>query len=165
VRTIMSPGKGIRKELINMYMYEIYQIANQLLLSTFDGKLYLKEFLITDKEFIIPYVYNGTESPDISFASSAQQATITSALSLAILSKLVDKYGVYTPDELDNTLAPNTRNSFIEVLMKQMRYVGIVQTILITQDPARYVGLPNVGFIKFPGGEDLNKKHLDIIEV
>lgn len=165
VRSIMSPGKGIRKELINLYMYEIYQITNQLLLNTFDGKLYLKEFLITDKEFIIPYVYNGTESPDISFASSAQQATITSALSLAILSKLIDKYGVYTPDELDNTLAPTVRDSYIDVLLKHARYVGLTQIILITQDPERYIKYPNAVFIKFPGGASLDQKGLDIIEV
>ncbi|MCM1531925.1 MAG: hypothetical protein NC114_06595 [Ruminococcus flavefaciens] len=163
VRAIMSPGKGIRKELINLYMYEIYQIANQLLLNTFDGKLYLKEFLITDKEFIIPYVYNGTESPDISFASSAQQAIISSAISLAILSKLVDKYGIYTPDELESPLNPAMKDGYINILVKQMHYVGITQAIMITQHPKHYEPY-NVGYICFPGAE-LDSKNLDFIEI
>ncbi|MCM1230150.1 MAG: hypothetical protein NC489_08455 [Ruminococcus flavefaciens] len=163
VRAIMSPGKGIRKELINLYMYEIYQIANQLLLNTFNGKLYLKEFLITDKEFIIPYVFNGVESPDISFASSAQQAIITSAIGLAILSKLVDKYGIYTPDELESPLNPAMKDEYINILVKQMHYVGITQAIMITQHPKQYEPY-NVGYICFPGAE-LDGKNLDFIEI
>lgn len=163
VRAIMSPGKGIRKELINLYMYEIYQVANQLLINTFGGKLYLKEFLITDKEFIIPYVFNGVESPDISLASSAQQAIIASAISLAILSKLVDKYGIYTPDELDSPLNPAAKTAYIDILIKQMHYVGITQAIMITQHPKQYEPY-DVGYICFPGAE-LDGKNLDIIEI
>lgn len=163
VRAVMSPGKGIRKVLINMYMYEIYLTANQLLLHTFDGKLYLKEFVITDKEFSIPYVYNGTESPDISYASSAQQATIATAISLAILSKLIDKYGVYTPDELDAPMSPSRKAEFINVLIRQMHYIGITQAIMITQNPKQYEPY-NVGFICFPGAE-LDGQSLDVIEI
>lgn len=163
IRTIMFPGKGIRKELINLYMYEIYQIANQLLLDTFDGKLYLKEFIITDKEFIIPYVYNGVESPDISFASSAQQATISSAMSLAILSKLVDKYGIYTPDEIEGPLNPRAKATYINSLVRWMHYIGITQAIMITQSPKEYEAY-NVGYICFPGAE-LDGKNLNVIEI
>lgn len=163
IRLIMSPGKGIRKELINLYMYDIYQITNQLLLDTFDGKLYLKEFIITDKEFIIPYVYNGVESPDISFASSAQQVTISSALSLAILSKLVDKYGIYTPDEIEGPLNPKAKATYINSLVRWMHYIGITQAIMITQSPKQYETF-NVGYLCFPGAE-LDGKNLNLIEV
>lgn len=152
IRSIIAPGKGIRKELIGIYMHDICTIANQLLLNTFDGKLYLKEFLITDKEFIIPYVYNGSEGSDISYASSAQQATISAAISLAILSKLVDKYGIYTGDEMDNTLNPKGKREFINILASQMRYVGLTQAFIITQSPSYYQGY-NAGFICFPGAE------------
>lgn len=164
IRSIVAPGKGVRKELINIYMYDIYTIANQLLLNTFDGQLYLKEFVITDKAFIIPYVYNGTEAPDISVASGAQKTAIISAISLAILSKLVDKYGIYTGDEQDNTLNPKNKSSFIDTLTKQLRYVGITQAFIITQEPSRYESLPDVGFICFPGGEISNKGN-DVIYI
>lgn len=163
VRAITSPGKCIRKELINLYMYEIYQIANQLLLNTFGGKLYLKEFLITDKEFIIPYVYNGVESPDIVFASGAQQSTIASAISLAILSKLIDRYGIYTPDEIESTMNPALKTEYIGTLVRQMHYVGITQAIMITQHPKQYEAY-NVGYLCFPEAE-LDGKNLDIIRV
>lgn len=164
IRNIVAPGKGIQKELINIYMYEIYQVANDLLLNTFDGKLYLKEFLITDKEFTIPYVFNGSESPDISFASSAQQAMIASAINLAILSKMVDKYGICTLDELDGPLNPKNKAASIEILTKQMRYVGIAQSFIITQEPRYYEPYADVGVICFPGGE-VNGKELDVIYV
>jgi len=152
IRSMVSPGKGVRRELIDIYMYDICTIANQLLLNTFDGKLYLKEFMITDKEFIIPYVYNGSEGSDISFASSAQKSTIASAINLAILSKLVSKYGIYTGDEQDGPLNPKNKREFIPFMLSQMRYVGIIQSFIISQEPSYYEPY-DVGVICFPGGE------------
>jgi len=159
IRSIIAPGKGIRKELIGIYMYDICTIANQLLLNTFDGKLYLKEFIITDKEFVIPYVYNGSEGSDISYSSSAQQATISVAISLAILSKLVDRYGIYTGDEMDNTLNPKGKRGFINILTSQMKYVGLTQAFIVTQSPSYYQGY-NTAFICFPGAEVDQKEDL-----
>ena len=163
IRSIVSPGKGVRRLLTDIYMYDICNIANQLLLNTFDGKLYLKDFIITDKEFTIPYVFNGSEGSDISFASSSQQATIASAISLAILSKLVDKYGIYTTDEQDGPLAPKNKGAFIRILTEQMQHVGIEQAFIITQEPSYYEPY-GAGIIAFPGAE-LSSKDLDIIRV
>ena len=165
MKAIVQPGKGIRKELINIYMYDIFQLANQLLLDTFDGKLYLKEFFISDKEFIIPYVFRGEESPDISYASSSQQSTISIALSLAIISKLIDKYGVIAIDEADRTLSAENKAVFAEILMKRMRVLGIKQSFVITHSPEFYsVDNESMGIIAFPGSK-FNKKENDYIEV
>ena len=153
IRSIVQPGKGIRKELINMYMYDIYQTANQLLLNTFNGNLYLKEFVITDKEFIIPYVFNGVEGDDISMASSSQQAAIAISLSMAILSKIMVEYGVVCFDEADATFSPANREIFIEIITTQMRYIGINQAFFVTQHASEYEGQDNVGFLTFPGGK------------
>lgn len=162
IRSIIQPGKGIRKELINIYMYDIYQTANELLLSTFNGNLYLREFIITDKEFTIPYVYNGSEGFDISYASSAQQSIITTAISLAVISKMVDKYGIIAADELDRALSPAHKEVFIDILTKQARYIGINQLIMISHSPEYYEPY-DVGFICFPGGK-LHGKNLDVIK-
>lgn len=164
IRTIAQPGKGIRKELINIYMYDIYQTANQLLMNTFDGKLYLKEFIITDKEFTIPYVYNGSEGSDIAYASSSQQSTIAMALSLAIISKMIDKYGIVAIDEADRALSPENKAIFIDILAKQMRYIGISQAFVITHSPEYYEAAGDVGFLAFPGAK-LNRKSIDCIDV
>lgn len=163
LRAIAQPGKGIRKELINIYMYDIYQTANQLLLNTFEGKLYLKEFIITDKEFVIPYVYNGAEGSDIAYASSSQQSTIAMALSLAIMSKLIDKYGVVAIDEADRALSAENKAIFIEILTKQLKYIGVSQAFVITHSPEYYMN-GDTGFLLFPGSK-IDKKGLDYIEV
>lgn len=163
LRSIAQPGKGIRKELINIYMYDIYQTANQLLLNTFEGKLYLKEFIITDKEFVIPYVYNGAEGSDIAYASSSQQSTIAMALSLAIMSKLIDKYGVITIDEADRALSAENKAIFIDILTKQLKYIGVSQAFVITHSPEYYMN-GDTGFLLFPGSK-VDKKGLDYIEV
>lgn len=153
IRSIVQPGKGIRKELINLYMYDIYQTANQLLLNTFNGNLYLKEFVISDKEFVIPYVFNGVEGDDISLASSSQQAAIAISLSMAILSKIMVDYGVVCFDEADATFSPANREIFIDIITTQMRYIGINQAFFVTQHASEYEGQDNVGFLTFPGGK------------
>ena len=151
IRSILLPGKGIRKELINIYMYDIYKTANQLLLHTFNGNLYLKEFVITDKEFIIPYVYNGTVSPDVALASSSQQSAIAISISMAILSKVLSNYGIVCFDEADAAFSPANREIFIDILTTQLSFIGIKQAFFITHHPGEYSGY-HAGFLQFPGG-------------
>ena len=163
MKNIIQPGKGLRKELINLYMFDIFQLANDLLLNTFYGKLYLREFIITDKEFIIPYVYNGTEASDIAYASSSQQAMISMALSLAIISKLIDKYGVLGIDEADRTLSAENKAIFVETLAKQLKLVGINQAFIISHSPEFYESY-DIGILAFPGAK-FNKKESEYYEI
>lgn len=167
MRSLVQPGKGIRKELLNIYFYDIYQTANELLLNTFDGKLRLHEFIITDKEFTIPFEYAGEVGSDISLASSSQRATIATAISLAIISKLIDRYSIVTLDESDQTLSPSNKALFVDILSKQMSLIGISQAFIITHSVEYYESLENVSFIGFPGYKHtgLNTKTNDIIEV
>lgn len=166
MRSIIQPGKGIRKELLNIYFYDIYQIANQLLLNTFGGRLRLHEFIITDKEFTIPFEFAGETGSDVSYASSSQRATIAIAISLAIISKLVDKYSIVAFDESDQTLSPANKAIFVDIVSKQMKHVGIAQSFIITHSPEYYEAIPDLAFIGFPGYEDtINTKTNDIIVV
>lgn len=163
LRGIVAPGKGVRKELIAFYLEDIRAIANHLLLNTFGGELYLNEFYIDDKTLEIPYVFKGSECSDIAYASSAQQSTITTALSLAILSKVIDKYGVIALDEVDAPLNPHNKREFINILLDQARYVGINQLIVVTQEISYYLPFSPV-IIRFPGAE-ISSKSVDTIEV
>ena len=167
MRSILQPGKGLRKELLNIYFYDIYQTANELLLNTFDGKLRLHEFIITDKEFTIPFEYAGEVGSDVAFASSSQRATIATAISLAIISKLIDRYSIVTFDESDQTLSPANKALFVDILSKQMSLIGISQAFIITHSVEFYESLENVSFIGFPGYKHtgLNTKTNDILEV
>ena len=163
IRSIVAPGKGIRKELISLYLSEIRTIANQLLLNTFDGKLYLEDFIITDKEFQIPYTYNGEIGTDIAYASSAQQSMITTSLSLALLSHVMDKYGVLVADELDAALNPKNKSEFIPFFRKQAQLVGVAQTFMVTQSSNIYIP-HNPLFVTFPGS-DVKGHDLDVIDI
>lgn len=166
MRSIVQPGKGLWKEAINIYMYDIRTIANQILVNMFDGNLYLNEFIITDKSFIIPFTHNGSEAFDISVASSSQQSTICMALSLAIISKLIDKYGIMTYDEVDAALSPSNKATFVNILASQMKFVGIRQCFIITHSPEYYLNNDSVGIIGFPGYKKItNIRNDDVIEV
>lgn len=164
MKSIIQPGKGIWKEILEIYMYDIKNIANHLLLNTFDGNLYLENFIILDDSFIIPYVYKGTLGADISLASDSQQSTISTAMSLAILSKMISKYGISSYDEVDKDLSPLNKESFINILAKQSKYVGINQNFIITHNPDYYDPY-EVGYVLFPGSTLRNKKNKDVIEI
>lgn len=163
MRSIIQPGKGLWKEAINIYMYDIRTIANQILMNMFDGNLYLNEFIITDKSFIIPFTHNGNEAFDISVASSSQQSTICMALSLAIISKLIDKYGIMTYDEVDAPLSPANKATFVRILASQMKFVGIRQCFVVSHAP-EYYSAYDCGYILFPGAK-IDTKGVDYIKI
>ncbi len=166
MRSIISPGKGIWKEAIDIYMSEINLIANQVLKNTFGGDLLLEPFELTDKSFFMPYVFNGNRGPDISFASSSQRATVATAISMAIISKMVDKYSTITLDEFDATLSPANKEIITEVLVNSMRLLGIGTAYVITHNPENYEkAAVDVGYIVFPGGKLSGKKNKDYVEV
>lgn len=166
MRSIVMPGKGLWKEAIDIYMSEINAIANQVLQNTFDGALMLEPFELTDKSFIMPYTYNGSTGPDISFASSSQRATVATAISMAIISKMVDKYSTITLDEFDATLSPANKEVITEVLVNSMKILGIGTAYVITHNPENYEkAAVNTGYILFPGGKISGKKDKDYVEI
>ena len=166
MRSIVMPGKGLWKEAIDIYMSEINAIANQVLQNTFDGALMLEPFELTDKSFIMPYTYNGSTGPDISFASSSQRATVATAISMAIISKMVDKYSTITLDEFDATLSPANKEVITEVLVNSMKILGIGTAYVITHNPENYEkAAVNTGYLLFPGGKISGKKDKDYVEI
>ena len=166
MRSIVMPGKGLWKEAIDIYMSEINAIANQVLQNTFGGALMLEPFELTDKSFIMPYTYNGSTGPDISFASSSQRATVATAISMAIISKMVDKYSTITLDEFDATLSPANKEVITEVLVNSMKILGIGTAYVITHNPENYEkAAVNTGYLLFPGGKISGKKDKDYVEI
>ena len=150
MRQIVAPGKGVWGECIALYMDDIRDTTNQLLMNMFNGNLYLDEFVITDKEFRIPYVYNGSQGEDVGIASSSQQAAISMALSLAIIAKMAGNYGVCIFDEADAPMSPANKEMFAEILIKQAKYIGLSQIFVVTHSPEVYSGY-DVCRINFPG--------------
>ena len=164
MRQIVAPGKGVWGECIALYMDDIRATTNQLLLNMFDGNLYLDDFIITDKEFTIPYIYNGSRGEDVSIASSSQQAAISMALSLAIIAKMSGNYGVCVFDEADAPMSPANKEMFAEILIKQAKYIGLTQLFVVTHSPEIYSGY-DVCRINFPGARKFEEdESIDILE-
>lgn len=163
MRNIIYPGKNLWKKMIDIYMEDIRNIANHILMFTFDGNLSLSQFEITDTRFSIPYVFNGEVGDDISYASSSQQTMISNAISMAVISKLLDKYGIITMDEIDKDLSPHNKQIFVKILTSQLDF-GINQCFLITHNPSYYLK-SDVGFILFPGASSDELDEGDYIEV
>ena len=86
-------------------------------------------------------------------------------MSLAIISKLIDKYGVFAVDEADRTLSAENKAIFADILVTRMKILGIRQCFTITHSPEYYQSdTDSMGIIAFPGAK-FNKKENDYIEV
>jgi DNA repair exonuclease SbcCD ATPase subunit len=138
--------------LVSLYMEDIRMNANALLSTTFNGSLYLEDFIIDDKEFTIPYQTNGDLSPDISYSSSSEESFINICLALSIAEQLITNYGVLLLDEVDKGLSAYNKSIFIDIIHEQIKRVGINQTFMISHSPSFYEKY-DVGYILFPGYE------------
>lgn len=157
-------GDGIPVDALEYFMDTVRQNANTLLSSTFDGSLYLEEFEINSKDFIIPYKKNGDRGMDVSFASSSERSFISLCLTLAIIEEIVSMYGIVILDEIDRGFSDNNKYKFINILGTQIRRVGISQTFMITHNREYYDGY-DLGYILFPGHSLTNVNKNDIIKV
>lgn len=157
-------GDGIPVAALEYFMDTVRQNANTLLSSTFDGSLYLEEFEINSKDFIIPYKKNGDRGMDVSFASSSERSFISLCLTLAIIEEIVSTYGIIILDEIDRGFSDNNKYKFINILGTQIKRVGISQTFMITHNREYYDGY-NLGYILFPGHSLNNVDKNDVIKV
>jgi DNA repair exonuclease SbcCD ATPase subunit len=164
LKLIAQPGKGINKDTIDIFMEDIQETANILLSKTFNGKFVLLPFIIDEDTFDMPYSFNGVIGTDLADASSAQRSIASNCISLAILSKVIDKYGIMIMDEPEKTLSPDNREMFVPILADYTRYIGITQTHVISHSPEIYSG-HDVGYVLFPGFKLPNHKDTDHIKL
>lgn len=165
LRGFVQPGKKIWKILSQIYMHDVKTTTNLLLETTFDGNLFLDDIDL-EEDFIIPFTYNGYSSKDVSYASASQQTTMSNCLSLAMISVLLQKYGIITVDEIDKDLSPANKASFITTFTNNIKKMGINQAFISTHNLEYYTELENVAFITFPGSKLPSKykyKSLNII--
>lgn len=134
IKESLSSTKGIPLIFIQLYLKNIQIFANQIIQSMFDDSISLCDFIITDKEFSIPYKVNGIEVTDISYASQGQRATISLALSFAILQQFISKYNILLLDEMDGPLYKDNKEKFVRIIEEQMERIGCEQCIMITHN-------------------------------
>jgi len=124
---------GIPLIFTKNYIEEIKNIANKLLKMAF--KNFELDFVINDKEFVIPVSINNIETGcDILTKSQGEKAIVKIAISLAIIERALSKYNIVYLDEIDGTLEEKNRRIFIDILEKQIDVLGIEQVFIISHN-------------------------------
>lgn len=134
VKESLSSTKGIPLIFIQLYLKNIQIMANDIIHEMFDKDISLLNFNITEKEFTIPYVTNGIEVKDVSYASQGERTTIVIALSFAILQQFLSKYNILLLDEMDGPLYKENKKKFVGIVEKEMDRISCEQAVLITHN-------------------------------
>jgi DNA repair exonuclease SbcCD ATPase subunit len=151
IRKALSTNEGMAVSLLNMYVDEIRRTANLLLSETFDGTLHLHPFNIDEKEFAIPFSHNGEIVDDISKGSTSEKAFISTCLSMSLIEQVISAYGILGLDEVDAGFSEQNKAVYCNILMKQIKRVGISQVYMITHARQYYENhKDSVCFILFP---------------
>ena len=155
---------GIPVSALEYFMDIVRSNANVMLSNAFNGSLYLEEFIINTKDFIIPYKKNGDYGMDVSYASSSERSFISLCLTLAIVEEIVSKYGIVILDEIDRGFSDNAKYKFIDILGTQIRRVGIQQVFMVSHNYSFYEGY-DIGYICFPGSNLTNRDSSSVINI
>lgn len=165
VRAALSiKDDGIPVDVLEYFMDNVRQNANALLSRAFNGALYLEEFEINSKDFIIPYKKNGDRGIDVSYASTAERSFISLCLTLAIMEEIMSVYTICILDEIEGGFSDINKHKFIDILGSQIKRVGISQIFMITHNYNFYEGF-DLGYIMFPGSSITKYKESDVIKV
>ena len=155
---------GIPVSALEYFMDIVRSNANVMLSGAFNGALYLEEFVINTKDFIIPYKKNGDYGMDVSYASSSERSFISLCLTLAIVEEIVSKYGIVILDEIDRGFSDNAKYKFIDILGTQIKRVGIQQVFMVSHNYSFYEGY-DIGYICFPGSNLTNRDAGSVINI
>ena len=77
---------------------------------------------------------NGQVVEDIAALSQGQTSIITLALSFALVDNLESPYNIFLLDEVDGALYEADRRKFLNILLNQIKEVGIEQIFLTTHN-------------------------------
>lgn len=150
--------KGMPVSDLEMFMDDVRYNANSLLSNTFNGSLYLEEFEITEKDFIMPYRKNGILGIDVSYASSSERSFISMSLTFAIIEEIVSGYGICIFDEIDRGFDDTNKLIFMKMFKDQMDRAGLTQSFIVTHNHAYYEGYDVAYVIFSPQGVRLTNK-------
>lgn len=134
IRSSTSNKDGIPLLFIQYYLENIKEIANRLLDIVYEGSVYIQDFYITGDEFKIPFVKNGIEIPDISYASQGEQSFLSMAISFALSSENLKKYNIPLLDEVDSTFDSSNRERFLSIIEHQNDIIHCEQEFVISHN-------------------------------
>ena len=136
IRDAVSNRTGIPKVHIMFYCRALKSIANDIIKEIYDGELILRDFIIDDNRFEIPYYTKGVNVSDIRYGSQAEISVATIAISFAILIQFMPKYNIILLDEIDGPLHETNKKRVFASLEGQLKQINCEQVFLITQSKA-----------------------------
>lgn len=161
LRTALSTTKGIPLLFIDVYLKKTKKIANELLEIIFKGKFYIEDFKLTESDFFISVRKpDGELVEDVTGASQGEKALISIALSFALIQQSLRKYNILCLDEMDATLDASNRRSFIDMIERQLKTMGVEQCFIISHNEA-FDPYP-VNLLLFPGSS-VDKNNIDFM--
>ena len=135
LKRALSPKSGIPLIFIQSYLDGTEAIANELLNIAYGGKFEIK-FLPTESDFFIQ-VRTGTNIvEDIKLASQGEISLTTISISLALIERSLGEYNIMYLDEIDGPLDRDNRESFINIINKQIEKLNLEQIFVISHNNA-----------------------------
>jgi DNA repair exonuclease SbcCD ATPase subunit len=135
LKNALDPNKGIPLYFIKAYLEKTKDIANELLNLAFDGNFEI-DFVTSAKEFFIRVRTGEYVKNDIADASQGETALTTISISLALIEQSIGAYNILALDEIDGPLDTQNRESFLNILNKQIDKLGIEQVFIISHNDA-----------------------------
>lgn len=130
----VSSSKGIPLVYIQLFLRSCKEDLNDLISDVFGDQIEVLDFIITQDEFKIPYMINGTPVDDIAKASQGQRSIISLALSFALIRQSITKYNILLLDEMDGPLYASDRSKFLDILYKQIADIQAEQIFLVSHN-------------------------------
>ena len=135
LKRALSPKSGIPLVFIQSYLDGTEAIANELLNIAYGGKFEIK-FVPTASDFFIQ-VRTGTNIvEDIKLASQGEISLTTISISLALIERSLGEFNIMYLDEIDGPLDRDNRESFINIINKQIEKLNLEQIFVISHNNA-----------------------------
>lgn len=135
VKKALSPKSGIPLIFIQSYLDGTESVANELLNIAYSGKFAI-HFVPTATDFYIQVKCGNNIIDDIKLASQGEISMTTISLSLALIERALGEYNIMYLDEIDGPLDIENRESFINILNKQISKLGLEQIFVISHNNA-----------------------------
>lgn len=147
IKDASSPQSGIPLLYVQLFLNDCINTANELISMVFGDTIELLDLDLSKPEFKIPYRKNGEVLEDVKSASQGERATISLAISFALMrkcmsfSKNASFYNIMLLDEVDGPFYKDDREKFLLILSQQIKVNNVEQVFLISHNNC-YDGYP-----------------------
>ena len=131
-----SSKEGIPLELINHFLGGCKDLVNDLVFDIFEEDIALEDFVIGEKDFLIPYTVNGKYIEDVTKASQGQKSLFNIAIAFSFILMVQLPYNIALLDEVDGPLHKTEHMKFLTMVVKLMKKINSKQIFLTTHNTA-----------------------------